>query len=499
MTSNSGGVQPVGSVTLIDSDINNTPIGIATIHTIANNTPSTGGSLEIENVRINNVPTAISGANGVVLLGGSTGPTTIPAWVQGHIYTPIGPQNIQGPITPTARVPSLLSGTEYYSRSKPQYENLPASTFLSVRSAGATGNGHTDDTAALQRVINKAASTGQVVYFDQGDYLVSTTLTFPPGVKVTGESYPVILASGSFFANINNPQPVVQVGQPGQGGYIEWSDMIVSTQGGLAGAILIQWNLISSTPSGMWDVHTRIGGFIGSDLQLEQCPVTNATTITAQNIDKNCLAAFMSMHVTPSATNLYMENNWLWTADHDVDNPESTQITVYTGRGLLIESAPGTNWFYGTAVEHHSLYQYGLANTGDNFLGFIQTETPYYQPNPPAGVPFPPNPTYLDPKYVPGQSAWALHVDNSHNINIYGAGLYSFFDNNNVTCSNQGDGEHCQSMDFSVDSASARTMALYGYSTVGVTYMITLNGENIANYAQNLDGFVDTIAMFREY
>lgn len=31
----------------------------------------------------------------------------------------------------------------------------------------------------------------------------------------------------------------------------------------------------------------------------------------------------------------------------------------------------------GTSVEHHTLYQYQLANTKDVYMGFIQTETPY--------------------------------------------------------------------------------------------------------------------------
>lgn len=31
---------------------------------------------------------------------------------------------------------------------------------------------------------------------------------------------------------------------------------------------------------------------------------------------------------------------------------------------------------YGTAVEHHSLYQYNFANAANVVAGFIQTETP---------------------------------------------------------------------------------------------------------------------------
>lgn len=499
MTSVSGGNQSVGAIVVIDSDITNTPVGVSTVHTLTNNAPDTGGSLILENVRLTNVTTTVQGSGSSVFLAGSAASTTIAAWGQGHKYGATGPVNFQGPFTPTARVPSLLSGTNYYSRSKPQYESLLASSFLSVRSAGATGNGKTDDSAAIQAVLTKAASTGQVVYFDSGDYLVTTTIYFPPSIKVVGEAYAVILSSGSFFAYKTAPKPVIQVGKPGDVGTIEWSDMIVSSQGAQAGAILIEWNLASSTPAGMWDVHTRVGGFAGSNLQLAECPVTNATTITNANVPAQCEAAFMSMHVTSFATGLYMENVWLWVADHDVEDPALTQITIYAGRGLLIESVEGNNWLYGTAVEHHSLYQYSLANTGDLVMGFIQTETAYYQPNPDATVPFPTNAAYSDPTFVTGQSGWGLHVTQSHNVTIYGQGLYSFFSNNNVHCSDQGNGETCQSKIFSVDTYSAASVAVYGYSTVGTTNLITLGGVDIAPYSVNFDGFVDTIALFREY
>jgi glucan 1,3-beta-glucosidase len=62
----------------------------------------------------------------------------------------------------------------------------------------------------------------------------------------------------------------------------------------------------------------------------------------------------MTMHITPSASNLYLENVWLWTADHDVEDANLTQITVYNGRGLYVESTSGPIWLVGTAVEHHT-------------------------------------------------------------------------------------------------------------------------------------------------
>jgi glucan 1,3-beta-glucosidase len=41
---------------------------------------------------------------------------------------------------------------------------------------------------------------------------------------------------------------------------------------------------------------------------------------------------------------LYMENVWLWTADHDIDDSALRQLNIYTGRGLYIESTAGTFW-----------------------------------------------------------------------------------------------------------------------------------------------------------
>ena len=279
-------------------------------------------------------------------LEGTTGTTTITAWGEGHAYTPTGPENFESSVVPNIRPASLLSGSKYYERSKPQYANLPTSSFLSVRSAGAAGDGVTDDTAALQLVVLAAVAQNKVVFFDAGTYKLTSTLYMPAGSKWVGESFSVLMASGSFFSNVNSPQPMVQVGEAGETGSVEWSDMIVSTQGAAAGTILIEWNLASSTssPSGVWDVHARIGGFAGSNLQVGQCPTTPSVKTPPAAVNSSCIAAFMTMHVTTSASGLYLENVWLWTADHDVEDPSLTQITVYSGRGMYIESTAGTIW-----------------------------------------------------------------------------------------------------------------------------------------------------------
>ncbi|KAH8821809.1 beta 1,3 exoglucanase [Xylogone sp. PMI_703] len=490
-----------GSTTIVDSSISNTPVGILTSYGAPPNKFVSAGSIIIENLALTNVPVAVkSSVNGATLLNG--GSTTIAGWGQGNRYTPTGPQKFQGAITPFNRPGSLLAGGKFYTRSKPQYNTLPVSSFSSVRTAGAKGDGVTDDTTALQNVINSATSAGKVVFFDAGTYKVTKTLTIPAGAKLVGEAYSVIMSSGSFFNNINSPQPVVRVGTAGSTGQVEWSDMIVSTQGAQAGATLIEWNLSSpsGSPSGMWDVHTRIGGFAGSNLQVAQCVKTPSSTA----INNNCIGAYMSMHVTPSASGLYMENNWLWTADHDIDDSGNTQITIFNGRGLYIESTAGNIWLVGTGVEHHTLYQYQFANTQNIYMGFIQTETPYYQPNPQAPAPFSVVSSLNDPNFASTcagkgancYSAWGFRLLNSNNVLVYGAGHYSFFNNYDGTCPAQNGPENCQLNIISLEG-SFSNVNFYSLSTVGTTNMITKNGVTQAVYSDNVDTFADTIAIYQ--
>lgn len=98
---------------------------------------------------------------------------------------------------------------------------------------------------------------------------------------------------------------------------------------------------------------------------------------------------------------------------------------------------------------------------------------------------------------IPGSNDWALRIVDSDSISIYGAGLYSFFNNYSTSCSAIGNGAICQNRIFSLEGENSG-INLYNLNTVGTHYMITNDGEDVAYYADNVDGFVNTIALFRD-
>ena len=147
LTTGGSGDQAVGSVNIIDSIIVDSPVFVDSAWSTTSLAPASG-SLILENIQLRNVPVAVQDATGTALAG-STGSMTISGWGQGHEYTPNGPTTFQGPITASTRPSSLLAAgsTNYYTKSKPQYETYPVSSFFSVRSFGARGDGVHDDTS----------------------------------------------------------------------------------------------------------------------------------------------------------------------------------------------------------------------------------------------------------------------------------------------------------------------------------------------------------------
>ncbi|KAF9002426.1 glucan 1,3-beta-glucosidase [Cyathus striatus] len=473
--------QTTGALAIIDGTATNTPIFLRT-STASNG--KLGGSLVLNNIKLNNVPVAVGVVGGATVLAGGT--TTISSWGQGNVYKGTNSNGVftQGSIPAPNKASSLLnSAGQIFHRAQPQYENYAVSQFVSVRDQGAKGDGKTDDTAALKNIFAKFSGC-KIIYFDAGTYIVTSTITIPAGTQIVGEAWTVIAGKGSAFQDFNNPQVIVRLGDAGSQGIMEISDMLFTTVGPAAGAIVLEWNV--QEPSGqqggtaMFSSHVRLAGAAGTNLEAAQCPTSGAG-------GNNCFAAFLAIHLTTSSS-AYLESTWVWNADHDLDGDGKSQISTYSGRGILSESQ-GPVWLIGTAAEHHVLYQYSLVNAKNHYMGLIQTETPYFQPNPVSPAPFLINSAFNDPTpYSGNPSAWALWVKNSQNILIFGAGLYSFFQDYAQTCLTS---NNCQAQIANIDSTSS--VNIYSLSTVATTNQLSVNSNGIINQSKNVNGFASTV------
>ncbi|KAI0266054.1 beta-1,3-glucanase [Gloeopeniophorella convolvens] len=485
----SGSPQGVEAEAIIDATVKNTPVFISSS---ASTNGSLDGSLVLNNIQLSNVSTVVGVLGGDAVVNGTAGKMTIDSWAQGNVFTGTNgaARFVQGEIASIPKARSLLSNGKIVSKGRPTYADYAVSQIVSVKSEGAKGDGQTDDTAALQAVFDKFAGC-KIIYFDQGTYIVSSTLKIPAGVHIVGEAWSNVMGSGSAFADQDRPNVVVQVGAPGSSGVAEISGMLFTTRAPAGGAIVVEWNVRDPAnqpaAAGTWDTLIRLGGTAGTNVQTTQC----AWNLTDASVDA-CSVAFMGIHITPRAS-AYLEGLWVWLADHDVDGA-GAQITAYSGRGIFSESQ-GPVWMIGTASEHHVLYQYHLADAADHYIGLAQTETPYFQPAPPPPAPFVPSKAYKDPVFDGNvTSAWALHVQSSRDVLVFGAGFYSFFQNYTTTCETTFD---CQQQIVSVDAASSAS--LYSVSTVESVSQLSVGGRPVVLAGANPNGFAQTFTAWTRH
>lgn len=467
--------QGTGSLAVIDSYFEYVPYAITL------NTAAISANLLLDNLKTYGCESIVLNSGSNTILAGSSGELDIDQWGLGNWYTSFngnGSANFTyGYIEPTAvKSESLLTDGAYYARSKPQYES--GYTIVNAKDQGIDGDGVTDQTDAINSLL--ANNVGSVVFFPAGVYIVTDTVKVPVGSLIVGEGWSQIMGEGDNFADETSPHVMVQVGEEGDSGVIEISDVLFTVRGATAGAVLLEWNVHESSQgsAAMWDSHFRVGGATGSDLTVDDCPVTDG------EVNKNCMSASLMMHMTENSSG-YFENIWAWVADHDLDAalPSGANVTtaadisVYAARGILIESQ-GPTWFYGSASEHSVLYQYQLVNANDVFFGHMQTETPYFQPAPDALQPFTIGTFTEDPDFEEciGNSScvesWALRIINSTNAYVYSAGFYSWFSNyDQDICL---DIEDCQSN--LVDIGYSQGLWIYNIFTKGAANVVTPQG-----------------------
>ncbi|QRV73737.1 exo-beta-1,3-glucanase [Ceratobasidium sp. AG-Ba] len=481
-----------GSMLLVDTVVRDTPIFVATTGSspaVANVTNTSNTTIILDNVTFKNVKTGMIDGNNTVLLSGGKR-KTVKHWIQGNIYqgSSTDYDYSKGTVKTPRRSPKLIdSKGKFFSRRRPEYDNHSLEQFVSVMAHGAKGDGKHDDTKAIQKVLDMYGGC-KIIYFDAGTYYVTDTIKIPEGTIVVGEVWSTIIGGGHKFADQKHPRAVIEVGCEGDTKPVQMSNLVLSTRSGSAGAIVLQWNVgepkRQSDMSGMWDVHIRLGGFKGSDIQVDNCLATDT-----EHPVKDCTAAYMGLHLTKNAA-VYIEGGWVWTADHDLDDPLQRQIDVYTGRGVFIESCSGPVWIVGGSSEHFAIYQYNIVEAKNVYLGLVQTESPYWQPTPAPPKPFSLSKAYKDPALTHGPAAWALSVTQSEDVYIYGAGFYNFFRSYNQSCLAN---YTCQETLVNIDKESD-DIYVYSLATVGVTDMLDVNSKAVISQNDNRNGFQSNIA-----
>ncbi|KAF1817732.1 glycoside hydrolase family 55 protein [Dissoconium aciculare CBS 342.82] len=495
MTTSSSSVKAssgnIGSASFVDSNF--VSVGTAVMIAPLNSAPGSGSTgVILENVGFSGVTVGVADSSGKTILAG--GDQRLKEWATGPMYLGGGRRFVSGETVPAyPRQATLLDTSKpnspYYERARPQYETRSASDFVHLKDLGAKGDGITDDTAAVQRALDN--NIGRILFVDAGTYILTDTVTIPAGSILVGETWSQFAASGDNFKDATKPRVMLRVGRYSDIGSVEMQDLIFTTQGPTAGAILVEWNIKAGSQgsAALWDCHARVGGAIGTKLTDKECPAITTGT------DPGCQGASMLFHLTTQASG-YFENMWLWTADHNIDDVELSnaknpmiQNSVYSARGMLIESREAT-WLYGTASEHSVCYQYNFNGASNIYAGMVQTESPYYQP-----VPKPPEPFANavgqfagDPTYRCGNdfdgcdASWAIIVRKSENIHFAGAGVYSWFSSYTQDCI---DSQTCQKA-LILAEKNKGNVRFQHLITIGAKYMIVQDGKGITA-ADNLN------------
>ncbi|OCL04180.1 glycoside hydrolase family 55 protein [Glonium stellatum] len=467
-----------GSLTVIDSTGSNLGSLITSY-----DSGNAGNSIILENVA--NSGNTVTLGSSVVKSG-----SVIDTWVHGNYYAPgnANAQHEEDLSTTTPRSSVLVSNGNYFTIRPPTYQDYSVSQFINIKSVSAYpvyGDGVTDDTNNINAILSQYASC-KIVYFPAGTYIVTNTIVVPAGSRIVGEAYgSAISAVGSNFYNPNAPTTMVQVGNSGDVGVAQISDMLFTVADVLQGCKLVEVNIAGSTPGdvGIWNSHFRIGGAAGSKVE----------TNCAGSPDI-CKAAWGLLHLT-NTSSAYIENMWGWTADHDLDGGNGQ--TISTGRGMLIEATKGT-WLVGTAMEHHTLYQYNFEYASNVFSAMQQSETPYWQGpgNDLAPIPWASNLIASDPTFsncgasdATCRMAFFERIRGSSNLFLYGGCVWAFF-NNGGNCS--GD---CQQNAIRVLSSQGN-IYLYGINVKSVTNLVVSTNTDIATESANAGGWGGVVAAY---
>jgi glucan 1,3-beta-glucosidase len=120
----------------------------------------------------------------------------------------------------------------------------------------------------------------------------------------------------------------------------------------------------------------------------------------------------------------------------------------------------------------------------------------YMQNNPNAIAAYQPMDEWNDPTFSTCFTSncaktWGLRIFNSTYIFVYGAGLYSFFNNYDGGCLAT---TNCQQNMISVEESQG--IYMYMVNTVGSANIVEVDQVELVPASANANGFADTVAIF---
>lgn len=132
--------------------------------------------------------------------------------------------------------------------------------------------------------------------------MVTDTITIPAGTRVVGEGWSVLAGKGPKFQDQYEPKVVVRVGEEGSTGVTEITDVVFTTVGPAAGAIVVEWNVRqpddTQAGTGMWDSHIRYVAIHFNDWMLMMaCLLPGLVEVSYHYIRVSIIAYFVGLQL----------------------------------------------------------------------------------------------------------------------------------------------------------------------------------------------------------
>jgi glucan 1,3-beta-glucosidase len=142
----------------------------------------------------------------------------------------------------TPRAAALLSNGKYFTMAPPTYKQYSVDQVLNIKTVAGLpvyGDGATDDTNNINAILSQYAGC-KVIYFPAGTYIVTNTINVPAGSRIYGDAFgTAISAVGGNFYNPAAPTTMVKVGNAGDVGVAQITDMLFTVADVLQGCKLV--------------------------------------------------------------------------------------------------------------------------------------------------------------------------------------------------------------------------------------------------------------------